>query len=104
KRKHRARWRQGLRKPALAAWPAEGVTGSSPNLRLVLEYRLCGVKDDVVRGVAAWQAGLPVTLLTSVPTPRTLLGLQARGARCVSLLPAGAATEPHADALEFLLH
>ena len=70
----------------------------------MLEYRLCNVCDDAVRGVAAWQAGLPVTLLARVPEPRTLLELQARGARCVSLLPPGVSTEPHADALEFLLH
>ena len=40
----------------------------------------------------AWADGFPVELLTSVPTARHVLELQAQGARCVSLLPDGA---PH---------
>ena len=110
RQKHGARWRQGLRKSTLGSWSGTASERAAPrrsaseSVLLVLEYRLCNVCDDAVRGVAAWQAGLPVTLLTRVPEPRTLLGLQARGARCVSLLPPHVCTEPHADALEFLLH
>jgi hypothetical protein len=52
----------------------------------------------------AWSDGFPVELLESVPSASQVLALQARGARCVSLLPEGANTAPHSDALAFALH
>src|SRR5262245_34892050 len=85
RKQHGARWRQGLRKPALtldSRSPLGAVREQAlpaPSVRLVLEYRLCSVCDDAARGVAAWQAGLPIALFSNVPAPRTLLDLQARG-------------------------
>jgi hypothetical protein len=73
-------------------------------VRFFAEQRLFRVPVAVARALVAWGDGFPVELLTIVPEPRDVLALQARGARCVSLLPEGAATSPHADALAFALH
>jgi len=62
------------------------------------------VSAAVARALVACGDGFPVELLTAVPTARHVLELQARGARCVSLLPDGAATSPHADAFAFAVH
>jgi len=92
------RYHQGERKPALpCASPA-------PLVRLVAEQRFHRIPTAVARALLAWADGFPVELLTSVPTALHVLELQAKGARCVSLLPDGAPTHPHADALAFVLH
>ena len=94
-----SRWRQGERKPAL---PSEGLP---PSVRVVAGVRLSRVEEAVARGLVAWARGeRDVELRFDVPAPRHVLSLQARGARCVSLLPAAADAGPHEDALAFALH
>ena len=57
------------------------------------------------RALLGWAAGeREGELLFEVPTPRRLLGLQARGRRCVSLLADGVPTAPHEDGLAFALY
>src|SRR5258708_1611437 len=92
------RYHQGQRKPALPC------ASPSSLVRLVAEHRFRRISTAVARALVAWADGFPVELLTSVPTARHVLELQARGARCVSLLADGAPTHPHADALAFALH
>jgi hypothetical protein len=91
-------FRQGARKPPLAC------SSSAPLVRFFAEERVHRVPTAVARALVACAEGFPVEVLTSVPDARHVLELQARGARCVSLLPDGAATAPHADALAFVLH
>ncbi len=91
-------WRQGKRRPPLEAGC------DAPDVQLVSEFRLKGVCEDAARGIAAWSRGLPVTVFERVPEALEVLALQARGERCVSLLPERLSPAPHANALEFLLH
>ena len=94
-----ARWLQAERRPPLRSGAA------SPWVRLFAERELCRVPSPVPRALLAWAEGeRPVDLSFSIPTPRDLLRLQARGRRCVSLLDDGAPTAPHADGLAFALH
>jgi hypothetical protein len=62
------------------------------------------VSKPVARALVAWGNGFPVELLTEVPSALALLRLQAEGRRCVSLLPHGVDTAPHADAFAFAVH
>ena len=89
---------QGARRPPLSC------RSRAPLVRWFAEERLYRVPVAVARALVAWDAGFPVELLESIPTARHVLELQARGARCVSILPQGAPTDPHADALAFVLH
>jgi len=98
KRRHGARFRQGARKPPLFC----GV--ESPVVKQVILERLRGVCDAAMRGLSVWSSGFPVLLFDFAPAPLEILAIQARGARCVSRLPEGARTLPHAGRLEFLLH
>lgn len=91
-------FRQGPRKPPLAC------ASASPLVRFVAEQRLHRISTAVARALVAWSDGFPVELLGSVPAAGHVLALQARGARCVSLLPEGVDTSPHADALAFAVH
>jgi len=93
-----ALFRQGSRKPPLVC------RSTAPLLRFVAEQRLYRIPTAVARALIAWGDGFPVELLTSVPSAGHVLELQAVGARCVSLLPDGTSTYPHADALAFALH
>ena len=82
---------------------------SGPALRTFAERRVRGVPEDVVRGLFAWDRDQrPVDLLFDVPSARHVLALQARGRRCVCLLPDDAALahgDPrHPDGLTFALH
>ena len=82
---------------------------SGPALRTFADRRVRGVPEDVVRGLFAWDRGeRPVDLLFEVPAARRVLALQARGRRCVCLLPDAAALahgDPrHPDGLRFALH
>jgi hypothetical protein len=101
-RVHRARgsrWLQADRRPALP------VASTAPAVRLFAERELCRVPRAVPVALCAWSDGArPVDLLFHVPTPRELLGLQARGRRAVSLLDEGVATAPHEDGLAFVVH
>jgi hypothetical protein len=89
---------QGARKPPLAC------TCSAPLVRFFAEERVHRVSTAVARALVACGDGFPVEVTTAVPAPRHVLALQARGARCVSLLSDDASTSPHADALAFTLH
>ncbi len=94
-----ARWLQADRPDPPA------IPGDRPCLRLFAERELCRVPAAVPRALLGWAAGeREVELLFEVPTPRRLLGLQARGRRCVSLLADGAPTAPHEDGLAFVVH
>jgi hypothetical protein len=92
------RYHQGPRRPPLAC-------GShAPAVRFLAEQRLHKIPVAVARALVAWSAGFPVDLLTTIPSPARVLALQAEGRRCVSLLPDGVPTAPHADALAFATH
>ena len=98
-----ALWDEGRARVAPAAAP------SGPALRVFAERRVRGVPEDVVRGLFAWDRGeRPVDLLFEVPAAGRVLALQARGRRCVCLLPDAAALahgDPrHPDGLRFALH
>jgi hypothetical protein len=94
-----ARWLQGARVPPIACDVA------SDPVRLFATKRLCKIEDIVSKGLVAWAHGQrDVVLLERVPAPSEVLALQARGARCVSILAADVPTAPHADGLAFALH
>jgi len=67
------------------------------------EHRICRVPEPAVQALFAWADGLPVELRRDVPSPGHVLGLQARGWRCVSLLPESAAHDGAAG-FDFLIH
>ena len=92
------RFHQGRRVPPLPSGELGGA------LRFFAEQRLHRVPTSVARALLAWGAGFPATLCTSIPEPCYVLSLQARGERCVSLLPDGVPTGLHEDALAFALH
>jgi hypothetical protein len=89
---------QGARRPPLVTRRA------APLVRFVAEQRMHRVSTAVARALVAWGNGFPVELRTEVPPAVALLGLQAEGRRCVSLLSDGADTAPHADPLAFAIH
>ena len=93
------RWHQGLWSPPLTDRRlADGVD-------VIARHRVWRLERAVARGIVAWACGERlVELRTTIPHFRELLALQARGRRCVSLLPEGAPTAPHTDALAFALH
>jgi hypothetical protein len=92
------KWNQGRRGVALPCTP------NCEPVRFFAEQRLFGVPEDAARGVLIWDAGFHVELLSEVPEPEHILGLQAGGARCVSLLDGALASGPYADPLAFALH
>jgi hypothetical protein len=90
---------QGGRRPALRT------AGKGPFLDLLATTRIRGVTVPVANALEAWARGeVPVHLLFDVPAPMDVLAWQAKGERCVSLLPEGAKTAPHEDGLAFALH
>jgi hypothetical protein len=103
-----ARWGR-LGDQGARAEPLAVERGWGPGLQQLAQRRVRGVPDAVAAGVCAWARGQrPVDLLEHVPTARQVLGLQAQGRRCVSLLPDEAARahgDPrHPDGLTFALH
>jgi hypothetical protein len=100
-------WNQGRRKPTRA--DPRSPPPSGPALALMTAQRLRGVSDRVVDGLLAWDRGeRPVDVLEVIPAADEILGRQARGRRCVSLLDdqiAAAHGDPrHPDGLSFVLH
>jgi hypothetical protein len=89
---------QGARVPPIAT------ATTSPVVRFIAERRMHRVPTSVARALVAWADGFPVELLTAVAPAGAVLALQANGRRCVSLLPDGAETAPHEDALAFAVH
>ncbi|APR77820.1 Hypothetical protein A7982_03167 [Minicystis rosea] len=81
------RWLQGPRRPALDPG------ADAPELvRLFATRELFGLPRAAPEALVAWAAGRRrVELGFSMPSPRTLLAMQARGRRCVSLLDDDAA-------------
>jgi hypothetical protein len=75
----------------------------TPALAHLSEHRLCKVPERAVDALFEWARGLDVELRDDVPPPSHLLSLQARGKRCVSLLPE---SEVHSGAagFEFVIH
>ncbi len=94
-----SRWRQGERKPPL---PCDGL---APAVRVIAESRLSQVVEPVARALVGWGRGERVVELRfDVPAASHVLSLQARGARCVSLLADDADTGAHEGPLAFALH
>jgi hypothetical protein len=82
---------------------------ASPALRVLATRRVRGVSPAVARGLLAWDRGERVVdLLRRVPAAEEVLGRQARGRRCVSLVDDAVALahgDPrHPDGLSFVLH
>lgn len=93
------RLRQGARRPSLSSRPL------GTHVDLIASTRLRGVTEPVAEALVAWAEGRRrVHLLSRVPEPSELLRWQSNGERCVSILPDGAETAPHADGLAFLMH
>lgn len=74
--------------------------------RAVAAVKLRGVDRAVAEGLCAWSRGeREATVLLGVPEATWVLAQQARGARCVTLLPHGnTPPPPHATGLAFALH
>lgn len=93
------RWLQGPRLPALDCQI------DHPLAHLFAQRHVYRVQAHVVEGLLAWMHGQRrLELLFEIPTPAQVLSLQARGMRCVSLLPDGAETALQANSFEFALH
>jgi hypothetical protein len=92
------RYHQGPRRPPLVC------ASRAPAIRFFAEQRLHKIPVAVARALVAWSNGFPVDLMTTIPSPARVLALQAEGRRCVSLLPDGVPTAPHADPLAFATH
>jgi hypothetical protein len=94
------RWKQGELRPPLAT--ADDVP---PLVHFFATTRVRGMVQPVAAGLVAWAMGRrEVALRFDVPDPRELLALQARGARCVSLLERSVDPSPHASGLAFATH
>jgi hypothetical protein len=93
------RWLQGPRRPPLPC------TSAWPEVALFAHSQVYRVEAQVAESLVQW-AHNPSRLvaLLRVPTPREVLAWQARGTRCVSLLPDGADTGLQPSTLEFALH
>ncbi len=75
-------WLQGPRRPALD--PGEGAPEA---VRLFATREIYRLPRAVAHALTAWSAGRRrAEVWLQVPTARQILGMQARGARCVSLL------------------
>jgi hypothetical protein len=75
----------------------------TPALAHLAEHRVCKVPERAVGALFAWARGQRVELRSDVPPPSHLLSLQARGERCVSLLPESE-THSAANGFEFVIH
>jgi hypothetical protein len=94
-----SRWTQGERRPPLPT------RSENAAVRTVATMRLYQLADPPARALTAWSNGdRSVVLLDRVPLVRTLLGWQARGIRCVSLLEDDAAAGAQGTRLAFALH
>jgi hypothetical protein len=91
-----SRANQGKRKEPLAQV-------DTPALAHLAEHRLCKVPERAVDALFTWARGRRVELRSDVPSPSHLLSLQARGQRCVSLLPESD-THSAARGFEFVIH
>jgi hypothetical protein len=94
-----ARWLQGARVPAFAC------ASRAEIVQLFATKRLHKVENAAARALVAWADGArDVVLFERMPAAREVLALQARGARCVSLLGDSVSCAPHESPLAFALH
>ncbi len=77
---------------------------SHRSLEFLTRHRVRRVPRRALSGLFVWARGFAVELRDDVPRPDEVLALQAKGRRCVSLLPEGVSTQPHASGLDFLIH
>lgn len=77
---------------------------AGPLVRRLAAERLYRVPRHAIEGLVAWAEGRPIELVVAKPSAWRVLELQARGSRCVSLLPEGASSAPHANGFEFAVH
>ncbi|HEY0710201.1 MAG TPA: hypothetical protein VGG33_25545, partial [Polyangia bacterium] len=82
---------------------------SGSALEVLASRRVRGITDIVGNGLCAWfHGGRPVDVIDEIPTAAQVLARQARGRRCVSLIPdevaAGHGDPRHPDGLRFALH
>lgn len=93
------RWLQGPRRPPLTCDRPE------PEVQLLAQRLVYRVEAKVAHTLVEWAHGRrALVALRRVPTAREVLAWQARGMRCVSLLPDGADTGLQPSPLEFALH
>lgn len=93
-----ARHFQGLRRPEIPCRAPGKAIGRFARERF---YRVPALAAEAL---VAWADGIPVELLDHVPDASHVRALQARGTRCVSLLPESASAGQNANRFEFLLH
>lgn len=83
------RWLQGPRRP-----PLDPGRDAPPLVRTFAERELHRLPRPVSEALVAWSRGLRrVDLRFTMPPPRAVLAMQARGRRCVSLLADGVAPD-----------
>lgn len=97
----------GGQRPDHAAKSARLPTGSA--LAVLASRRVRGITDIVGNGLIEWfHDGRPVDVIEAIPSAAEVLARQARGRRCVSLIPdelAASHGDPrHPDGLRFALH
>jgi hypothetical protein len=96
-------WRQAPRAPGVSV--ANELEADAPHLALFRAFHIEGISELATGGLALVARGFPVLVTEAAILPEELLALQARGARCVTLVPNGApAPAPHDDGLDFVLH
>jgi hypothetical protein len=89
---------QGRRSPPLPC------TSNAPSVRRLASERIYRLPQRAVEAVILWAEQPKVELWTTVPPPAHVLALQARGWRCVSLLPNQVPVAPHVSGFEFAVH
>jgi hypothetical protein len=89
---------QGVRRPEIPCRSSGKAIGRFAKERF---YRVPALAAEAL---VAWANGAPVELLRHVPDASHVLALQARGSRCVSVLPDTGPSGVHANRFEFLLH
>jgi hypothetical protein len=98
-------WRQARRSEPASREGALRPNEPAPCLDTFRSFRIAGVSELAHAGLMLIERGFPVLVGETPLLPEELLALQARGARCVTLLPTGEpAPEPHGDRLDFVLH
>jgi hypothetical protein len=98
-------WRQARRSEPAARAGAFQANELAPCLGTFQNFRVARVSELAHTGLMLIERGFPVLVGEKPLLPDNLLALQARGARCVTLLPPGEPVpEPHGDRLDFVLH
>lgn len=101
--RHPHTWRQARRRPEgeISRFPAS----AGAHLDTFRTFRITGISELAFAGLALVLRDFPVRMSRAALEPTELLALQARGARCVTLLPDDVKPPgPHADGLDFVIH